>query len=277
MLHWIRSGHPGPTVCFSFGVHGDERAPIDAGYALAASLSADALSAGSLLLVLGNPQAVDAGRRYLEVDLNRCFTAAVLGREPRNAEEHRAQVLASALGEVEILLDFHCTVEPGERFVMHHPSDARHRKIAALLDASVSLSDPNLCFGGCSLDELMSASGRVGICYETGWMGDPGNTPERIEEQMRNVLRGLGMLPGAARVATQRPLVLTETLRCPAGGFAWAEGVGHNLQALPAGTLLGQGGTGALRLKEAATLIFPKKRPDVLGAGQPLVYLAAGA
>jgi len=258
-------------------VHGDERAPIDAGYALAASLSADALSAGSLLLLLGNPEAVAAGRRYLEVDLNRCFTAAVLGRSPRSREEQRAQALAAALREVEILLDFHCTVEPGERFVMHHPDDARHRQISALLDASVVLSDPGLCFGGCSLDELLSTSGRVGICYETGWIGDPANTPERIVVQMRNVLRGLGMLPGTAHRLDQRRLVLTQTLRCPSGGFAWASGVGHNLQSLPAGTLLGEGGDGALHLQAPATLIFPKKRPHVLQPGQPLVYLAAGA
>ena len=277
MLHWIRSGLPGPTVCFSFGVHGDERAPIDAGYALASSLGSDELSAGSLLLLLGNPEAVAAGRRYLQVDLNRCFTAAALGRPARHPEERRAQQLAATLREVDILFDFHCTVEPGERFVMHHPDDARHCQLASLLDAQVSLSDPDLCFGGCSLDELLSTSGRVGICYETGWIGDPDNTPERIVDQMRNVLRGLGLLAGSARRTAQRRLVLTQTLRCPAGGFSWADGIGHNLQSLPAGTLLGQGGSGALRLSAPATLIFPKKRPHVLQPGQPLVYLAAGA
>lgn len=276
MLSWLDAEAPGPCVCLSFGVHGDERAPIDAGRMLAASLSETGIDAGSLLLVLGNPAAAAADRRYCEADLNRCFTAEILESTAETPEVARAQLLAEAVSEVEVLVDFHCTVEPGERFVMHHPDDARHRQVAALLDAPVVLSDPALHFGGCSLDELLSTRGRVGICYETGWIGDPDNTPQRVLAEMRNVLVGLGVLAGTPkRRAGQRALVLTEVLRCPPGGFAWADGVGANLQSLPAGAVLGAGGDGPVTLDAPATLVFPKKRPELLRPGQPLVYLAA--
>lgn len=66
-----------PVCCdlvLSAGIHGDETAPIE----LLMSLLADLLHgqqplAVRLLLVLGNPAAMAAGKRYLEVDLNRLF------------------------------------------------------------------------------------------------------------------------------------------------------------------------------------------------------------
>ncbi|MFT5683926.1 MAG: putative deacylase [Myxococcota bacterium] len=281
MLTWIHSTRPGPTVCISTGIHGNERAPVVAMQRLASALSADGIAAGSLLLVLGNPEAWAQDRRYSRdgVDLNRCFTAEILGQSPGHYEERRAGVLAEAVAAVDVLVDFHCTVEPGGRFAMHHPDDVQHRDVAALLDAPVVLRDPKLLFGGCSFDEHVSTRGGVGICYETGWIGDPTCEPGRILDEMRSVLCGLGVLDGVpSRRADQRRLVLTGVLRCSPSGFAWADGVGENLQALPAGAMLGVCGDGStLTLPDAATLVFPKKRPELLQPGAPLVYLAAGA
>ena len=279
MITWIRSGLPGPVVCFSFGVHGNERPPIEAGLALKAMLERDGLDRGALLLVVGNPEAVAQGLRWSRggVDLNRCFHPETLRQPARLAEHHRARALVAAMAEVAVLVDFHCTVEPGERFTMHHPDDATHRDIDALLGVSVSVADPELVFGGVSLDEHLSTTGRTGVCYETGWIGDPANTPARILDQMRNVLRGLGLLLDAP--ATRQPpaqaLVLTGLLRCPPTGFTWASGVGHNLQHIPTGTVLGTDGNhDAIRLTSAAVLLFPKKQPELVTAGLPLVYMA---
>jgi hypothetical protein len=50
--------------------------------------------------------------------------------------------------------------------------------------------------------------------------------------------------------------------------------VGENLQALPAGSLLGRYASGReVRLDQDATLIFPKKKPELVQVGKPLVYL----
>ena len=281
MKNWIRSGRPGPVVCISTGIHGNERAPVTAMHRLAQQLSSEDIVAGSLLLVLGNPKALEQDRRQTlgGVDLNRCFTDAILRHPPRHHEHARAQELARAVEGVDVLVDFHCTVEPGGRFIMHHPDDERHQQVAALLDAPVVLSDPSLLFGGCSFDEHLSTQGRVGLCYETGWIGDPACDPGRILDEMRSLLRGLGMLSGEpVRVSGQRRLVLTDRLCCPESGFHWADGIGENLQSLSAGELLGHSRAGTpLLLSGAATLIFPKKHPELLRPGQPLVYLAADA
>ena len=52
--------------------------------------------------------------------------------------------------------------------------------------------------------------------------------------------------------------------------------MGRNLQALPAGTRLGEYEGGApVELAADAVLIFPKKKPELVTVGAPLVYLAS--
>ncbi len=283
-IWWVDTGVEGPRVGISFGVHGNEQPPIDAGLRLRDELATGALrpAAGALLLLHANPRASAIDQRWSEggVDLNRCFHRDVLARAPQLHEEERARRIAAVLEErdVRVLIDFHCTVEPGERFAMHHPSaaDADHLRATALLEAEVVLADPDLHFGAVSLDEWMTTRGRVGVCYETGWIRDPRTTPESVHGEMLNVLRGYGVLPGEARVYEgKRRIELVRALACAAEGFAWSDGVGENLQEVPAGTVLGRYGDGREeRLDSESTLIFPKKRPELVQVGKPLVYLA---
>lgn len=282
----LHSGRPGKAVCLVFGVHGNERAPIDAGLELVELFESGraAVDAGRLLLVHANPRATDEGRRWSDggVDLNRCFHATVLSREPVLAEERRAREVVRALEDFrpDVLVDFHCTIEPGERFLMHHPAatDPEYWRVAELLRAEVVLTDPGLTFGGVSLDEWMSTRGRVGICYETGWIGDPTSSPQLVLDEMQNLLAGLGVISGGEvrRYGAKRVLALDEVVACEAEGFRWRAGIGENLQALRAGTVLGVYGDGRdLVLARDAVLIFPKKRPELVQLGKPLVYLAA--
>ena len=283
---WLAaSGVPGTRLAISFGVHGDERSPVGAGLRLVDELRSGGLelAAGKLLLVHDNPRATAADKRWSAggVDLNRCFQADVLARNPEVYEEGRAREIVAMLERVgaQILVDFHCTAEPGRRFLMHHPSpdDEAHRRVCELLRAEVLLADPALEFGGVSLDEWMSTRGRVGICYETGWVADPDNTPEFVLDEMRNLLGGLQMIRGVSvgRHPEKDALQLERVLRCAEEGFAWREGIGENLQPLPAEVVLGSYASGKeVVLEVAATLIFPKKRPELVRVGEPLVYLA---
>jgi predicted deacylase len=279
-MWWVDSGRPGPTVGISFGVHGDERAPLDAGLAWV-ERGGPELRSGSLLLLLGNPRAARENRRWSEggVDLNRCFHPEVLAREPALYEEDRARAIAAALEGrgVEILVDFHCTVEPGRRFLMQHPGldHEPSRRVADYLAAETLLVDPELRFGGVSLDEWMTTRGRVGICYETGWLSDPENTPERVAAEMTNLLAGLGLTAGTARRFPKRFLELDAALLCEGPGFTWRSGVGENLQALRRGEELGTyAGKKRVVLERDAVLVFPKKKPELVAVGRPLVYLA---
>jgi len=284
-MRLAESGAPGPRIAIAFGTHGDERAPIDAGLELVARIERGALelAAGTLLLVHSNPLASAQDRRWSEggVDLNRCFHASVLAREPALFEERRARAIAAALDDhaIEALVDFHCTVEPGRRFLMQHPPalDEAHRAVTRWLRADVLLADPRLWFGGVSLDELLSTRGRVGVCYETGWIRDPANTPESVLDEMTNLLAGTGLVAGDATAHDEkRRLELDAVVRCEGDGFRWEDGVGENLQELRAGTRLGAYADGTpVELESDATLIFPKKKPELVERKKPLVYLAA--
>lgn len=278
------SGQAGPDLAISFGVHGNERPPIDAGLKLVGMLEAGelTLAAGRLLVVWGNPLASGEDTRWSQggIDLNRCFSNEVLGRAPELYEERRAREITRCLEDfgATILVDFHCTVEPGDPFLMHHPPIAHEATatVARLLSAKVVLADPALNFGGVSLDEWMSTRDRVGICYETGWIQSPECTPEFVLDEMLNVLAGNCMIASRDPVqhADKRLLQLDEVIRCEAEGFRWKDGIGENLQELTAGTELGAYGDGtAVKMPLDATLIFPKKKPELVAMGKPLVYL----
>ncbi len=282
---FVDARRPGPGLCLSFGVHGDERSPVEAGLELVARWERKelALERGRLLLVLANPRAVQENRRWSEagVDLNRCFHASVLAREPVLYEERRARDIAAMLERVgaEVLVDFHCTVEPGRRFLMQHPpvEHAEHRRVTTFLAAETLLADPTLRFGGVSLDEWMSTRGKVGICYETGWLKDPANTPESVRAEMENVCVGLGLLDGrpVRTFGNKEALELDAVLLCDGEGFVWRSGIGENLQSLRAGTVLGSYADGrSVTLEQASVLVFPKKKPELVALGKPLVYFA---
>ena len=92
------------SVVVSAGVHGDETAPIELLSQLVADVAAGALPlACRLLVVLGNIEAMRAGVRYHDDDLNRLFagkhTALADSREARRAaslEATTSRFLASA-------------------------------------------------------------------------------------------------------------------------------------------------------------------------------------
>jgi len=286
-IYATRASAPGAAVCIGFGIHGNERAPIDAGLQLLTEFQDGRrqLQQGRLLFLFGNPRAAAEDRRWSAdgSDLNRCFVHETLDRAPRSYEEQRAREIVEQLQvfRPDVLVDFHCTVEPGQRFLMQHPpiSDASHRAVARFLSAEVVLADPQLQFGAVSLDEWVSVQDRVGICYETGWIHSPDNTPDKVHQEMIHLLQGTQLLPGEAVAHDdKRWLQLDGLLICDGHDFTWRPGIGQNLQELPKGTVLGHYGDGRrLSLPATCTLVFPRKRRELMQFGKPLVYLARTA
>lgn len=99
--HGILSVTPRQPMCgalvLSAGIHGNETAPVEMLAALLASLAEGEIALHwRLLVVLGNPDALRAGRRYVVNDINRLF-----GRRgchyPDNNETRRVARLEQAL------------------------------------------------------------------------------------------------------------------------------------------------------------------------------------
>src|SRR5688572_33480587 len=74
-----RGEAPGPTLIAVAGVHGNEPAGVHAARRLLCALEGVRLT-GELVALCGNLRALRAGRRYLDRDLNRQWTAAGMAR-----------------------------------------------------------------------------------------------------------------------------------------------------------------------------------------------------
>ncbi|MCL4758134.1 MAG: succinylglutamate desuccinylase [Rhodocyclaceae bacterium] len=111
------------SVLLSAGIHGDETAPIELLDRLVdALLTGRTALAVRLLVVLGNPEAARAGKRFVEHDLNRLFrgTAAarpqaqgsMLETERASRLENLAADFFSAGEGMRLHLDLHSAIRP---------------------------------------------------------------------------------------------------------------------------------------------------------------------
>lgn len=118
------------AVIVSAGVHGNETAPIEVLNGLVSELiHGEWELACPLLLILGNPPAMLAGERFIEVNLNRLFSGAHSRAEVAGlAEGQRARLLeevcrqfASAHSQALCHYDLHTAIRPShrERFALY--------------------------------------------------------------------------------------------------------------------------------------------------------------
>lgn len=112
-----------PAVVLSVGVHGDETGPIEVLAYLLDQLSLDvadhpAALAVDLMLCVGNIDAIRAGKRFIDADLNRMFRSE-RGTLAGTAEAARADVMVAATSAffqhaspVRWHLDLHTAIRP---------------------------------------------------------------------------------------------------------------------------------------------------------------------
>lgn len=124
----LEGPEPGPTLVCVASLHGNEPAGILALERLLAQLDPAELR-GTVVGLVGNRQALAAGQRYLDDDLNRMWTADRVARlrasPPTRAGEEEElhdldqlfqELLAEARDEI-FFLDLHTTSGPGPAFV----------------------------------------------------------------------------------------------------------------------------------------------------------------
>lgn len=108
---------PLSRVAISGGIHGNELSGV---YIVREMQKKKLEKKGniSIITVLSNPRAIDVCRRYVETDLNRCFTSSLLSSPITDStpyEQRRAKELNAELGPkgsekaVDLLLDLHNT------------------------------------------------------------------------------------------------------------------------------------------------------------------------
>jgi succinylglutamate desuccinylase len=113
------AGTPRASVVLSVGVHGDETGPIEVvAHVLDALSRAPSQLAVNLMVCVGNVDAIAAGKRFIDADLNRMFRP-VRGSLAGTAEAARADTMISATGDffagagpVRWHLDLHTAIRP---------------------------------------------------------------------------------------------------------------------------------------------------------------------
>ncbi|WP_145509707.1 MULTISPECIES: succinylglutamate desuccinylase [Yersinia] len=99
VLMLIPHGSYSQSVVLSAGIHGNETAPIEILNQLVSDLLAGKFPlAIRLLVILGNPPAIRAGKRYLTADINRMFGGRHQNYSPID-EARRAETLEQRVGE----------------------------------------------------------------------------------------------------------------------------------------------------------------------------------
>lgn len=115
-----------PGLILSCGIHGDETGPIKAIDALKATLDRHQTPPPfHVLLIYGNPRAINLKQRFDQENLNRLFG---LKQKPKHPEGQRANALEKAClqfsnqcSSVALHLDLHSTIKPSRipRFALH--------------------------------------------------------------------------------------------------------------------------------------------------------------
>ena len=194
----------GPTVVGLAALHGNEPAGIVAVRRVLAAIDEHAIDLrGRFVGVVGNRSAYQAGRRFVERDLNRGWSdercariaSPALDRGPEDLEQRELLALLRQLGGQSqrplVVLDLHSMSGPGVPFSIA-PDVLRNRPLLATLPVPTVLGLAEII-----PDALLSwlcRSGHRGIAIEGGQHDDP-VTVELLEACVWFQLVQAGLLP----------------------------------------------------------------------------------
>ena len=183
---WIgrySTGRPGPTVLCCGGLHGNEPAGVLAAKNVIARLEQERPPLrGELLAVAGNLAALARGRRFVEVDLNRCWldeqVRAVREQEPSEDRPEQAEqralleIIDEAAGSAEelVCMDLHTTSGDTPPFTLMSDT-LRNRRLAFGLPLPILLGLEESVDG--TLLEYLARRGHVAEVVEAGRHDDP--------------------------------------------------------------------------------------------------------
>ena len=200
-----RGAAPGETLWLHGCVHGNEYCGTFIIHELFRNLDADQLKGTVIALPILNLTAFRRKQRmspfegYGGGDLNRCFP----GKPDGTLSEQMAHAIYQPLKRhADYLIDFHTAMTPDVRWALYADAEgetgSKAEGIARAFGFNSTLPAPTNILGGSA---MMTAArdGIPGFIIEAGGKG-PAFTEEAVQDghaRLRNVLRHLGLLPGA--------------------------------------------------------------------------------
>lgn len=177
----------GPTSIILAGIHGNEKCGVDALKKILLNLK---IARGQVLFGYGNPRAIETNKRFVEANLNRMFKNddSLSKNDMGSYEYKRAQFLKSYLNKADALLDIHASFTPTSKpFII---CEANARGIIEYLPIDLIVSGFDKVEPG-GTDYYMNSIGKIGICVECGYLGNPEST-EIAEKSIFAFLKARG-------------------------------------------------------------------------------------
>jgi succinylglutamate desuccinylase len=267
-----------PAVLVSVGVHGDETGPIEVvAHVLDALSQAPSTLAVDLMVCVGNIDAIAAGKRFIDADLNRMFRAQ-RGSLASAAEAARADTMIDATaaffagaGPVRWHLDLHTAIRPSvyPTFAIVPDLIANERKAALvgwLGQAAIGAIVMNPTSAGTYSYYCAEHHGAAASTVELGRVGTLGQNDLTLFADVGAALDGLlRARPADAAPARAQPQVfkVAQEIIKLSDGFRMAfDRSTQNFTALAAGEVIATDGDTVYRVGPAEELVvFPN--PDV--------------
>jgi succinylglutamate desuccinylase len=240
-LSWeLCSPLPGPRTVLFGGIHGNEWCGVHALRFLLQEFSEERLrlSSGSLVLAVGNAEALQRKVRYVGENMNRQFHKETAPKgtpyERRRVEELKA-ILRS---NISLLLDLHATSAPSVPYAMiERPflERARDFQFETVVTGWGELGDTSVTGDTQSFAETLGA---WGITMENGQLSSPSSTDSAITTSLQ-VLARVGV-EGCPTQAEHASVVyeMTEVYQLKRSSFRYQRPF-SNLENLSRGELVG--------------------------------------
>lgn len=271
---------PRPHIGILGGVHGNERCGVEVIRRLERDVADGRIAptAGTWVLIEGNPAAIEEGRRFTRggADLNRLFDLSFVDELPRerwSPEHARAHVLEPLLADLDALLDLHSATSPTPPFAIINdvPRAAELSRQLGFGFVTHGWAAPGLLMDKVTIG-IMQRVDRPAVSVECGPHDDPG-TVDAAWDCALAFLRASAVLDGAPPSGEPTFLEVVEIISRPSEGFRFTRPL-HGLERIEAGEVIARDRIAELRVREPCYVLMPN---DEVPVGRDMVFLAREA
>lgn len=261
---------PGPHVGIVALIHGNE---IAGAAALATMLAAGVSpSRGRITLIFANLEAFarfdpaqPTASRFVDEDLNRVWDPAVLDSPRTSLELARARALRPVIDSLDVLLDLHSMLWPGDPLILCGPSE-RGRALGVAAGApGLVVADSGHISGRRLIDypPFIDPNGhRTAILVEAGQHWEFG-TEAAMLRTINGVLAAKGLAPRTTACLQPRCAEVTLAVTATTGDFAFARPFrGGDIVAQRDTLIATDGGVDIRTPHDDCLLIMPSLRPS---------------
>lgn len=247
----LKGKNLGPKSMILVGVHGNERCGVEALEKILMSLKIDK---GELYIAYGNPEAIKRDTRFFEANLNRMFKpdSQLSDFEKGSYEYSRAQILKKYMDKVDILLDIHASFSPNsQRFIICEPNAMRISKYLPfdLIVSGFDAVEP----GG--TDYYMNKIGKIGICVECGYLGDPVSTQVALDSIYSFLLASGNIASGELKEIEQGTIQMTSLYLAKTDKFRLSKTFA-DFAEISSGDLIGKDGEVDIKAQKNGLILF---------------------